>query len=58
MVLPNNHKINHLIQKFPLGVIHRMLGHVNVKSLQASIKNKTFDHFTMDDIDWSGISNF
>lgn len=35
-----------------------MLGHVNVQSIQASIKNKTFDHFTINDINWSGISNF
>lgn len=55
----DNHKTgNTLKSKFPLDFIQRILGHVNVKTIYNSSKNKTFENITLNDIDWSNLSNF
>ncbi|QLG70918.1 hypothetical protein HG535_0A08650 [Zygotorulaspora mrakii] len=43
---------------FPMEFIHRLLGHVNIKTLRDSIKQGMLTNLSMDDIDWSGYSNF
>lgn len=50
--------VNALKTKFPLDMIHRILGHVNVQSIYTSIKNKTFNNLSIDEIDWSNLNNF
>ncbi|CCK67876.1 uncharacterized protein KNAG_0A01870 [Huiozyma naganishii CBS 8797] len=50
--------INSLLTKYPLDLIHRLLGHINVQSLYKSIKNKTFQHIELSDIDWSNLAQF
>ncbi|CCK70632.1 integrase catalytic domain-containing protein KNAG_0E03750 [Huiozyma naganishii CBS 8797] len=39
-------------------LIHRLLGHINVQSLYKSIKNKTFQHLELSDIDWGNLAQF
>ena len=50
--------VHALKTKFPLDLIHRILGHVNVQSIYTSIKNKTFQNITLDEVDWSNLSTF
>ena len=52
------HTINHLINKYPLDVVHRLFGHVNVQALKHSFQNKTFKHLTYNDIDWTRHTTF
>ena len=54
----NKKSVNALKTKFPLDLVHRILGLVNVKSIYSSIKNKTFQNISLDEIDWSNLSNF
>jgi len=51
-------KVNHLVHKYPLELVHRLFGHVNVESLRQSFLKKTFKHLTYNDIDWTGYSSF
>ena len=50
--------IHSLQTKFPLELIHRLFGHVNVQSLHDSIKNKTIQNISIDDIDWRNLHKF
>ena len=54
----NKKSVNELEDKFPFDLIHRILVHVNVQSIYSSIKNKAFQNITLDEIDWSNLSNF
>ena len=51
-------RVNHLIHKYPLELVHRLFGHVNVEALRQSFLKKTFKNIPYNDVDWTGYSTF
>ena len=50
------HNVNKI--KYSLDYVHRLCGHVNVKSLKESIKNGSLAGIHIDEVDWKGSEKF
>ncbi|CCD23648.1 uncharacterized protein NDAI_0B06160 [Naumovozyma dairenensis CBS 421] len=51
-------QVHALSKKFPLTLVHRLFGHINVKDIRKSIESKLITNIRINDVDWSGIDKF
>lgn len=54
----NSSAVSNTKPKYPLDFIHWQLGHVNIRSIQSSLKKGTLSNISYDDVDWNNISKF
>lgn len=45
-------------EKYPLNMIHKLFGHIDVNDIKKSLQMKTFTGLDHDDVDWTHISTF
>lgn len=60
LITPNKgiHKVNNISKKLQMAFLHRLFGHINIKTIKESISNKLIKNISLNDVDWSHIDKF
>ena len=51
-------RVNHVSKKLKMAFLHRLFGHINIKTIKDSISKKLIKNISLTDVDWSNIDKF
>jgi len=52
------HRIHNVSTKLKMAFLHRLFGHINIKTIKETIRNKLIKNIQLSDVDWSNIDKF
>lgn len=54
----NTNHVNQVSKKLKMAFLHRLFGHINIKTIKESISKKLIKNISLNDVDWSNIDKF